>query len=313
MSPSRRALFARAARETARLTPEIGRAILAALKLLASEMTDAQLAEAVANGSIERLLTRLLAPEVEARAFYPVREAIRIAVGREARLTRRDLPRPARGITATAGIGFDVLNPRVIEALRRLETRVIAGLAENVRGAVRAHIEAGMALGQGPAQIARGIRGAIPLGPSQVKQVANFRAALRGERPIAGYTLRNHTVDRLLKKGPLTAEQVARYTEAYRKARVAQNAATVARTVALDSFKLGQRLSWQDAIDKGYVDGGSLMKEWVQVDRPTKRDEHVPMHGEVAPFDEPYSNGDMDPGENDYNCACLSRVFVGRG
>jgi uncharacterized protein with gpF-like domain len=51
----------------------------------------------------------------------------------------------------------------------------------------------------------------------------------------------------------------------------------------------------------------------VQVDRPTKREEHIPLHGETVPFDSPYSNGQMIPGETDYNCACESVVFAGQG
>jgi len=319
MSPTRRALFARVSRETALLTPDIARAILRAFGLLAAELSEAQLAEAIASGSVERLLTALLAPEVTARAFYPVREAIRRSVGRETRLFRRDLPRRARVAVGTAGIGFDVLNPRVIDAIRRLETRVITALEEGVRGAVRAHVEAGLAAGQGPRTIARGIRGVLPLGEAQVGQVSNFRAALSGVpgRSIKGYTLRNHRVDRMLARGPLTPEQVTRYTEYYRRARVAQNAETIARSAALDSARLGQTLSWQDAIDKGYVDGANLVKQWVQIDRPTKREEHVPMHGVTVPFDQPYVLPDgttqMIPGETDYGCGCQSYVYVATG
>ncbi len=50
----------------------------------------------------------------------------------------------------------------------------------------------------------------------------------------------------------------------------------------------------------------------MQIDRPTKRDEHVPMNGETVPYDQPYSNGQMIPGEGDYNCGCLSRYHLQR-
>jgi len=318
VSPTRRALFARVSRETALLTPDIARAILRAFGLLAAELSETQLAEAIASGSVERLLTALLAPEVTARAFYPVREAIRRSVGRETRLFRRDLPRRARVAVGTVGIGFDVLNPRVIDAIRRLETRVITALEEGVRGAVRAHVEAGLAAGQGPRTIARGIRGVLRLSEGQVTIIQNLRRELEGGRFATA--ARRALLDKrfnLTNLGTLPAAdraaRIDRIVKAYRESFVAHNAETIARTAALDSARLGQTLSWQDAIDKGYVDGANLVKQWVQIDRPTKREEHVPMHGEVVPFDQPYSNGQMIPGEGDYNCGCQSYVFVATG
>ena len=322
MTPTRRALFARVSRETARLTPDIARAILRAFALLASEMSEAQLAEAIASGSVERLLTRLLAPEIEARAFYPVREAIRRSVGRETRLFQRDLPRRAQAVTGTVGIGFDILNPKVIDAIRTLETRVIATLSESVRGAVRAHIELGLERGVGPRAMARGLRAVIPLAPNQVRAVANFERMLReGDRAALTRALRDHrfdrTLDRLLgvRGEGLSAEQVKRMTDAYRRNMVAFSAETNARTAALNSVKLGQRLSWQDAIDRGVVDSGSLMKRWVNVGDDRVRDEHlaqpVGVAGETVPFEETYSTGEMEPGDLAYNCRCLSFVFAG--
>jgi hypothetical protein len=43
------------------------------------------------------------------------------------------------------------------------------------------------------------------------------------------------------------------------------NAETNARTATVDSLKLGQQLTWQDAADKGIVDLALLDKTWVTV------------------------------------------------
>jgi uncharacterized protein with gpF-like domain len=93
---------------------------------------------------------------------------------------------------------------------------------------------------------------------------------------------------------------------------VAFNAETHARTAALDAQKLAQKLTWEQAVARGDVDGGRLKKRWTQIDRPTKRLEHIPLHGEVVPWDQPYSNGQMIPGESDFNCGCLSLFFLAR-
>jgi len=137
--------------------------------------------------------------------------------------------------------------------------------------------------------------------------------ALRAIDPSRRYSMARDLGAQLRERESLSANQIDVMVNAYRRRMVAFSAETQARTAALDSVKLGQDLSWREAIDKGFVDGASLMKTWVQVDRPTKREEHIPLHGETVPFDSPYSNGQMIPGETDYNCACESVVFAGRG
>lgn len=110
--------------------------------------------------------------------------------------------------------------------------------------------------------------------------------------------------------GGLTEEQIARMTDAYRRRMLAFHAETISRTATLDAFKLGQKLSWDDAIAKGIVDGDRLQKQWIGVGDSRERPEHVAMNDEVVGADEPYSNGEQIPGESTYNCRCLSRFFV---
>jgi len=315
MTPAAQRFYLLASRRIAGLQPDVAAALLRSLRIIRESLNDNELARLIADGSIERLLSTTMSDAILDRALLPYRTAVRGVVERGFKFTTPDLPKAGK-VNGVVAVSFDHLNPKVLDALKTLDTRVLSSLKADVRETVREAVKVGLEAGQAPRKVARGIRDVIGLGPSQMQEVANFREALLGEngRSVSGYTLRNRTVDRLLKKGPLTPEQADRYTELYRKARVAQNANTVSRTATLDSYRAGQDLSWKAAQESGVVPPGfRLMKTWVQVQRPTKREEHIPLNGETVPFDQPYSNGSQIPGDlGEYNCACLSRIVVVR-
>ena len=294
--------------------------MIQALALIRARLGPAALEEAIRTGSAGVVLERALADAALETAFAPVRQELQRTLADNVAYFAHDVP--VRGALRGVAIAFDVLNPRVIDAVRRLDTRVFMRLAEDVRGTVRQVVERGLAQGVGPRTIARGLRDVVGLAPNQEAAIHNFERMLReGDRAALTRALRDHrfdrTLDRLLgvRGEGLSAAQVTRMTDAYRRNMVAFNAESNARTAALNSVKLGQRLSWQDAIDKGYVDGGNLMKRWVNVGDARVRDEHLAqplgVAGETVPFDEPYSTGEMEPGDDTYNCRCLSFVFAG--
>jgi hypothetical protein len=167
--------------------------------------------------------------------------------------------------------------------------------------------------GVAPKTIAKGLREILGLSPSEMYAVDNYRAQLeRGSRAALRRTLRNRRDDKAVIDGTLTPERIDRMVTAYTKRMTAHHAETVAKTAALDANKLAQKLSWDQSVADGIVDPDKLYKTWVQVDRPTKRDEHKPLHGETVRYNQPYSNGQMIPGEGDYNCACISRYHQRR-
>jgi hypothetical protein len=104
----------------------------------------------------------------------------------------------------------------------------------------------------------------------------------------------------------LSPAQIDRMTDAYRKRFVAFNAETNTRTAALDAQRLGQHLSWQQAVERGDIDGTTLTKRWSGTLDDRERDSHLEMEGETVPYDQPYSNGQMIPGDTEYNCRCVS-------
>jgi hypothetical protein len=97
---------------------------------------------------------------------------------------------------------------------------------------------------------------------------------------------------------------------------IAFNAETNARTAALDSQKLAQRLSVEDAITKGILDRDRMQKTWVGVLDDRERETHVQMEGVTVGFDEDYvlPDGQVQqiPGDTEYNCRCISRYTQSR-
>jgi hypothetical protein len=296
-------------RRASTMTVDMAADVLRAFRTIREALSDLQLLQLINSGRIDQIIDDALLD----RAFLPLQDRLILATKRGFDATVNDLPRAGK-IGGEPSVQFNVLSPKVIDAVRKLDTRVINTLKEDVRDVVRAHIENGLRDGRPPKAVARELRSVIGLAPNQEEAVRNFRRALEGD-PDAGNPLsrqlRDRRYDAAIKRGELTEEQIDTMTAAYRRKFVAFNADTNARTATLDSYKLGQQISWKEARDKGVIPPGyELAKTWVQIDRPSKRESHIPLHGETVGFDATYSNGEEIPGESDFNCGCLSRVFL---
>lgn len=309
MNQRDREFWLRVNRRASTLTPDMAADVLRAFEVIRESLSDADVARMMATREIEAIIDAALLD----RAFLPLRERIILATRKGFDATVKDLPRAGK-VDGVIAVQFDLLSPDVITAIRKLDSRVINTLKDDVRETVRAHIENGLRDGRAPKSVAREIRSIIGLAPNQEQAIRNFRRALEGTNPNASptdYQLRDRRFDAALRKGELTADQIDTMTAAYRRRMIAFNANTNARTATLDSYKLGQEISWKNARDNGVIPVGyELVKTWVQIDRPSKRESHIPLHGETVPFDSAYSNGETVPGEADYNCGCLSRVSL---
>lgn len=316
MTKQEREFWLRVQRRVNGLTPEIASAILRGFVYLRKVMPERELAFIVSRGDIDTLIHVVLGERVLDAAFAPVRQAVQGSIVSNARYLVRDIP-INKAAQQTVGLGFNMLNPRIIDAVRILDTRVMQTLKNDVRETVRAFVENGLRDGASPRSVARDIRQVVGLGPNQEKAVSNFRKMLEtGDREALKRLLRDKRFDRTLLKAlgkdgtGLSSEQIVKMTEAYRKRMIAFNAETNARTAALQSMQLGQRLSMEEAIANGALDRSRLMKRWVGVMDSRERPSHRVMEGQTVPFDQPFSNGQMIPGEEEYNCRCLARHFL---
>ena len=268
------------------------------------------MARLIAQGGIDELVDRLTAQAALNAAFQPVKDTFRYGITKAVPYYQRDIPKPPAD--KAVSFAFDFLNPRVIDAVRSVETAVITRLGDDARTVVRAVVEKGLTEGKNPSAVAKAIRRTIGLGPTQLEQVQNFRVALEGKngRSLADYALRDKRLDRMVANGPLTQDQVDRYVERYTKRRIAQNADTTAHTLAHDAQRVGQQQSYADAVNQGIVDGSRLMRQWIGVMDSRERPEHVAMEKQTVRWDEPYSTGQMYAGQGDYGCRCVDRYFL---
>jgi hypothetical protein len=309
MATAREAAFlARLQRRSARLSPALQDEILEAWRIIRESLSDAEVARLIDSGQIDAIVDDALMD----RATVGLRAKIVESVQRSFRASVPDLPN-AGTVDGQIAVAFDTLNPRVIDAVRKLDSRVINALSDSVRETVRAYVENGLRDGRSARAIAKDLKPLLGLAPNQATAVENYRKALEsGTQKSLDYKLRDRRYDTRVSAGTMTPEQIDKAVEVYRRKMEQFNAATNAQTAARDSAKLGQHLSWLDAVDKRVVDPGSLFKRWVTVGDDRVRPEHQVMNGEEVPYDNYYSNGDMVPGESSYNCRCTSRYVVKR-
>lgn len=301
-------------RRANQMTPELAKAILDAFQRLRDSMSEAELAKAIQLGGPERVVQELLQQAVLDVAMQPVRERTRRGILDSVKYHAKTLP-VTNAASKEVILAFDYLSPHVVEAIRQLETRVITTLSDNIRETVRDQVAQGLTAGQSPRTVAKGLRDVIGLAPNQRTAVENLRRELTdGEFASAKTRALLDKRFNLAKLDALSASdraaKVDTIVEQYRKSFVAFNAETNARTAALDSQKLGQRLSYETAADQGLIDRSRLMKRWVGVMDSRERPEHRAMEGDTVPFDEPFKNGEMIPGESTYNCRCVPRYFL---
>lgn len=313
MTPSEVRFWHRVQRRASLASPEIAAVILRAFTILRDQMGEAAFVRVIETRDVDALIRAVLSPRVLDLAFAPVRERLYRTTSTALPYFVRELPAAGK-INGEIAVHFNVLNPKVLDAIRALDTRVVARLQDEVRATVRQVVERELAAGTHPRAMARSLRGAIGLAPNQEAAVANFRAALEaGDFAKARtYTLRDRRFDPRLRSGNvLTADQIDRMVEVYRQRFVGWNAEVNARTAALDANKLAQHLAWEGAIARGIVDGDTLTKTWSGVLDTRERPEHVAMEGETVAFDAPFSNGEMLPGDSTYGCRCLPRYSTG--
>ena len=294
MSAAVELLRQRLERRASALAADLRTALLRAYDLLAKQLREPDLIRLIEQGRWDQIVTdddaRLVLRTLQTRLRDGVESAATSAL-------RANFP----------GVAFNTLAPAVVEGIQTLNDRALQTLSDQIRETVRQAVEQGLREGLHPRQVAVGLRDVIGLAPNQVEAVANFRRMLEaGDAEALTRALRDKRFDAMVTRGDLTPEQIDRMVTAYRRRFIAFNAETNTRTIAMDAQKLGQHLAYTDAVDRGDIAGEQLTKRWSGVLDDRERDSHLAMEGETVPWDSPYSNGQMQPGDGEWNCRCVS-------
>lgn len=292
------------------LEPALARRMLAAWDSVRLVMPVGEIERLLAQGaSPERIVSVIAGDAFFDRVFAPV--GSELSKGTISAAERLATLMPTVALREGVGSGVNLLNPRVIDGLAALNGRVLGRLKTGAREAFIEHMQAGLEQGQGTRSIARGLRSIVGLAPNQADAVRNFERLLReGDREALTRAWRDRRFDGTLRKAlgrggkGLSDKQINNMVAAYRRKAIASNAATQSRSAALDAYRTGQKLSWEDAFDKDLAERKLMTKTWWTVGDDRVREEHDELHGERVPFDEPFSNGEDIPGEASYSCRC---------
>lgn len=299
------------ARATARTSAPVAAALLRAVRRILDDTTLAELVRVIETGGADAAVAYLISDERASVLATPVRNELLATVA-----TAGDRALLSVIPAADAAGVFNILDARVIDAVRTLDGRVMQPFFTGIQQTIRERVEVGLIAGENPRVIARTIRETVGLAPNMAQNVANFRAALENigtNRDALGYQLRDRRFDATLRAirasgGALSPAQIDTMVTRYTERTVAWHAETVARTAALDANKLGQELAFRQAAEAGLVDTDRLVKRWVTTLDGRERPSHAAMDGVEVPYDEPYITPDgyaeMYPGEGEYNCRC---------
>jgi len=286
--------------------PAMQGAIMRMIERIQNAITPGEVEKLLASGAnIDAVVAALLDDRTMDLATADIRSELMNVVQRSAAQTVAEIPAARQAIRGA----FNVLDPRVIESIRRLDTKVAGDLRTQALRVVRAEGEAALRLGLNPRAVAARLRDVVGLGENGRVATANYRKALEsGDATKAlNYLRRNRRYDAMTRRGGLSEAQINRMVDAYRARFIGLNAEAVARTAVLDANKAGQEMAIRQAIESGFLKGDRMVKTWVTVGDERVRDEHVEMADETVPWNEPFSNGEMVPGESTYNCRCVPR------
>lgn len=304
LSPKNLLIWRQAQRRAQQYAPALRGELLKAFKNIESTLTAKQLRQYIETGGFERAFDQHALDQALARPRATLHGAVSDNTVFFGRVVSDTL---GESFSAT----FNALNPNVLQGLSKLDLQAFGGIESDIKSVVQMLVQQGLEAGKGPEAIARSFEGMIGLAPNQVNAVQNFRGLLEaGDSDVFTRALRDKRFDRTIERAfngeGLSTESIDRMVSVYQDNFVAFNAEVNARTMSQDAMKLGQRMSWEDAIDQGVIERTDLEKTWRGVKDSRERPEHLAMEGQSVPFDAVFSNGQLIPGDTDYNCRCIA-------
>jgi hypothetical protein len=298
------------------LEPRLAEEFRQAIQDIVSRVGISALAGMIARGDVEGALRALALSDA---AFAGLAEVVRQAFIAAGQATIAGLPTVRAPDGAAVVIRFDVRSPRAEEWLRLQSSRMIAGIVESAREAVRAALAEGMIAGRNPRSVAidvvgrinpttkRREGGVVGLTAQQAGFVRSARAELLSGDPalLAAYLgrkRRDKRFDRVVSKAirqgkPVPAEMVAKMVGRYSDRLLDLRGSTIARTEMLGALNAGAREGVEQAIDTGVIARVQVVKRWRDAADRRVRDSHRRLRGEKRLMDERFSNGLLYPHE----------------
>lgn len=221
-------------------------------------------------------------------------------------------------------VGFDQTNENAVRAMRDTRLRLISGVTQTQREAIRESLLEGIRTGANPISQATNLRNSIGLTQRQVQQVNNYRRALeKGSLSALRRELRDARFDSTVRRAArgetvLTQAQIDRMVARYEERLLRFRSTVVSRTEALRATHLGSELMYTQAVDTGVLEPSRIERIWITASDERVRGSHAPMNGQVQQYGQPFISGNgnelMYPGDIDapanetIQCRCVLRT-----
>lgn len=327
------------------LEPQARKAFLEAIASITDEIVLQALIDRIAAGDLEGAVAIVNAQPVVFNPLAAVYAAAYTAGGELAASGVRETRTPTG---ARLLLRFDVRNTRAEEWLRRESSRLVKGLADTARAAVREHLSTGMSRGLNPRTVALDVvgrvnkfsgrreGGVIGLTVQQAQFVQNARDELLSGDPSLmaryfGRTRRDARLDGLVRRAmeagkALDRATVDRLVGRYSDRLLQLRGETIARTEMLVSLHSGQAEAMRQAIESGALRPDQIVKIWQTASDARVRHSHQVLGqrgGTRVSYEQPFVSpatgakmmfpGDRSlgaPPEDVVNCRCHARYKV---
>lgn len=263
-TPSKPRLFRVADRIAARLEPKVAAQFLAAVEKWREQISVDDLRAAVAGGDLSVIEAAVGAGRLEALLLGG--GALEGVLHETATLTGKagaDVLGDVTGLETA----FNARDPAVVQTAREDAAKLVTGVDEEAREAIRVVTAAGADLGLTTAEQAAALKETVGLLPKHARAVTNLRgalkhameagtdeavaealAALRGKRLDAALVAE---MSKKLKDGTLTAADIARVGDTYSESLLNYRAKMIARTESIRAANAGQYQGFRQAIQQG--------------------------------------------------------------
>ncbi len=274
--------------------PKLQRAFMLAIAGIRDAAQVGLIAKMLERGDVDGAIR---AVGLDPLAFRDLDKAIADAFEDGGRRAAADIPALGQPSGHALKILFDVRNMSAEAWLRQHSAGLVTAIVDDQRVAIRQHLEAGMAAGSNPKDVALDLigrvnpatgnraGGVIGLTASQEEWARNYAAELASNDPSAlTRNLRDKRFDKTIQKAidagtPLPADVQAKMVATYRNRALRYRGETIGRTEAMTSLHQAQDEAYQQAVAKGQVKPANVRKIWASARDSRVRHTHKVLDG----------------------------------
>ncbi|GAA2867450.1 hypothetical protein GGQ99_001292 [Aminobacter niigataensis] len=293
------------------LTPVLRAAFMEAIDDIKSNIVLRRIVERLERGDINGAISAM---HLDQAAFRPLDEAIRQAFNGGGVATIEQMPTLRDPNGHQIVIRWDARNLAAEEWLREHSATLVSNIIADQQAAIRAALSEGLARGDNPTRSALNIMGRvnritgkregglIGLTTTQGDYVARARQELLSGEPdqLRNYLTRarrdrrfDRAVIAALRDGKaISNEAVQRIVGRYSDNLLKLRGDTIALHETFSALGASRDIAFRQQIEAGRVQAQHITKTWRHTSQEHPRQQHVRMHGQTVPYDQPFIASD---------------------